>query len=62
MGRLLNKMLDLYTKKVLYYIIWFNLFIGLYNLYLYSIENLLFNLMVGSLNIGVWVFYRKIYD
>ncbi len=39
-------------------IIWFNLVIGLYNMYLYSLEWNLFNLIVGSLNIGVWVFNR----
>ena len=55
-------MLDLNTKKFLYYIIWVNLFIGFYNLSLYSVGNLLFNLIVGSLNIGVWVFFRKMYE
>jgi len=38
---------------------WLNLFIGFYNIYLYSQGDLLFNLVVGSLNIGVWVFFRK---
>ena len=46
-------------KKILPYIIWFNLIIGIYNLYLYNINNEWFNLLVGSLNIGVWVFNRK---
>ena len=46
-------------KKILPYIIWFNLIIGFYNLYLYSINDGWFNLFVGSLNIGVWVFNRK---
>ena len=39
-------------------IVWINYLIGFYNLYLYSIEWHLFNLIIGSLNIGVWVFYR----
>ena len=39
---------------------WLNLIIGFYNLYLYSQGDWWFNLLVGSLNIGVWVFYRKI--
>ena len=43
-------------KKI---IIWFNLFIGFYNLYLWGLEYNLFNLIIGSLNIGVWVFFRR---
>ncbi len=36
----------------------FNLIIGIYNLYLFSIGNNLFNLVIGSMNIGVWTFFR----
>ena len=43
-------------------IVWINLFIGLYNLWLYSMEWNLFNLIIGSLNIGVWVFFRRMDD
>ena len=43
------------------YIIWFNLFIGIYNLYVFNEFNSLFHLLLGSLNIGVWVFNRKKY-
>ena len=43
-------------------IIWINYFIGFYNLYLYSLEWHLFNLIIGALNIGVWVFFRRIYN
>ena len=39
-------------------IIWINYLIGFYNLYLWSVGDNLFNLIIGSLNIGVWVFYR----
>jgi len=46
-------------KKI---VVWINLFIGLYNLWLYSMEWNLFNLIIGSLNIGVWVFFRGIDD
>ena len=42
-------------KKI---IIWFNLFIGFYNLYLWSIGDNLFNFLIGCLNIGVWTFFR----
>ena len=42
------------------YILWFNLFIGIYNIYLYSIEANIFSFIIGSINIGVWVFLRKV--
>ena len=39
-------------SKYLNWIIWFNLFIGLYNLYLYTISGWWFSFFIGSLNIG----------
>ena len=47
-------------REAIRYSAWLNLIIGFYNLYLYSQGDWWFNLLVGSLNIGVWVFYRKI--
>ena len=44
-------------KKI---VILLNLVIGFYNLYLYSVGDKLFNLIIGILNIGVWVFFRRI--
>jgi len=41
--------------------IWFNLFIGIYNLYVFNELNSLFHLVLGSVNIGVWVFFRERY-
>ena len=41
--------------------IWFNLFIGIYNLYIYNELNSLFHLVLGSVNIAVWVFFRERY-
>ena len=41
-------------------IIWLNLFIGLYNMYLYYQGEWWFNFIIGSLCIGAWIFYRKI--
>ena len=41
--------------------IWFNLFIGIYNLYVFNEMNSLFHLILGSINIGVWVFFRERY-
>jgi len=47
-------------KKILKYILWFNLLIGLYNIYLWNQGSWWFNIIIGSLNIGVWVFNRNI--
>ena len=41
--------------------IWFNLFIGIYNLYVFNEMNSLFHLVLGSVNIGAWVFFRERY-
>ena len=41
--------------------IWFNLFIGIYNLYIFNEMNSLFHLVLGSTNVGVWVFFREKY-
>ena len=47
-------------KEMLSFAIKINLIVGIYNLYLYSISGLLFNVVIGSMNIGVWVFFRDI--
>ena len=47
-------------KEILSLILKFNLIIGIYNLYLFSTGNSLFNLVIGSMNIGVWTFFRDI--
>jgi hypothetical protein len=41
--------------------IWFNLFIGFYNLYIFNELNSIFHLLLGALNVGVWVFFRQKY-
>ena len=46
--------------QILRYAILLNLVIGLYNLWMYVIGDWWFNLLIGSLNIGVWVFNRDI--
>ena len=46
-------------KTILKYIIWINLALGFQNLYFYVNNDSLFNLVIGALNIGVWVFYRS---
>lgn len=35
-----------------------NLVLGLYNFFLFSIGNSFFNLLIGSMNVGVWTFCR----
>ena len=47
-------------KEMLTFAVKINLIIGIYNLYLYSISGLLLNLVIGSMNIGVWVFFRDV--
>ena len=47
-------------REIFIIIIWFNLFIGLYNLSLSAKGKWLFNLLIGSFNIGIWVFNRHI--
>ena len=47
--------------EILQLTIWFNLFIGIYNLYIFNEMNSLFHLVLGSVNIAVWVFFRERY-
>ena len=47
-------------KKFIKCIIWVNLALGFQNLYFYVNNDSIFNLIIGALNIGVWVFYRKV--
>tara|TARA_B100000131_G_scaffold236511_1_gene228537 strand:+ start:1015 stop:1215 length:201 start_codon:yes stop_codon:yes gene_type:complete len=46
-------------SKDLSAVAWLNLVLGIYNIYLFSIGNLMFNLVIGTLNVGVWAFFRK---
>ena len=45
-------------KNYLSITIWFNLLIGIYNLYIFNEMSSLFHLVLGIINIGVWVFNR----
>ena len=48
-------------KKIfLKYILWINLMVGIQNFYYYVHNDSLINLTIGALNVGVWVFFRKI--
>ena len=56
-----NKIEDNDRIEMLRLAIWFNLFIGIYNLYIFNEMNSLFHLVLGSVNIAVWVFFRERY-
>ncbi len=47
-------------RKYLRSVIWFNLLVGFQNMWFYAQNDSLINLVIGSLNIGVWVFNRNI--
>jgi len=47
-------------REIMKWIIWINLIFGFHNLYLYTNNNYVFNLIIGILNIGVWVFNRNV--
>jgi len=46
-------------KETLEMAIWINLVIGIYNLFIFTNMNSYFHLILGSLNIAVWVFNRN---
>ena len=56
-----NKVEENDRIEILKLTIWFNLFIGIYNLYIFNEMNSLFHLVLGSVNIAVWVFFRERY-
>ena len=56
-----NKIEENDRIKILKWTIWFNLFIGIYNLYVFNEMNSLFHLVLGSANVAVWVFFREEY-
>ena len=56
-----NKIEESDRIELLKLAIWFNLFIGIYNLYIFNEMNSLFHLVLGSANVGVWVFFREKY-
>ena len=52
--------LDKDSLPIFRVIVKFNLLIGFYNLYLWNQSDWWFNFVIGSLNIGAWVFNRKV--
>ena len=45
-------------KNIFPLILKLNLILGLYNIYLFCYGQMLFNLLIGSMNIAVWTFCR----
>ena len=45
-------------KETLQIAIWINLIIGIYNLFIFTNMHSYFHLILGSMNVGVWVFNR----
>ena len=45
-------------KNILPLILKLNLILGIYNIYLFCYGQILFNLIIGSMNVGVWAFCR----
>ena len=45
-------------KQVYSMILKLNLVLGIYNLFLFTLGNSIMNLIIGSMNIGVWTFFR----
>ena len=46
-------------RRTLKFIIWINLIVGIWNLYIYVNNDTTYSLILGALNIGVWVFNRN---
>jgi len=59
-GDIMNNTSITKKRELIGIVLKFNLIIGIYNLYLFSIGNNLFNLVIGSMNIGVWTFFRDL--
>ena len=45
-------------KQVYSMILKLNLVLGIYNLFLFALGNSVINLIIGSMNVGVWTFFR----
>jgi len=50
---------NIIKRKYMKSIIWINLFVGIGNLYYYVNNDTMYSLIIGALNIGVWVFNRN---
>ena len=51
-------MSDSERKSYLSPTIWFNLIIGVYNLYVFNEISSTFHLILGAFNVGIWAFNR----
>ena len=55
---MIGKIMKNENKNIIQSVIWFNLLIGIYYLYLFGTNDSIFHLTIGSMNIGVWVFFK----
>ena len=47
-------------KEMFKFAIKINLFMGIYNLYLFTFSGMYFNLVIGAMNLGVFIFFRDV--
>ena len=47
-------------KEMFKFAIKINLFMGIYNLYLFTFSGMYFNLIIGAMNLGVFIFFRDV--
>ena len=47
-------------KEMFEFAIKINLLIGMYNLFLFTFSGMYFNLVVGAMNLGVFIFFRDV--
>ena len=47
-------------KEMFKFAIKINLLMGLYNLFLFTFSGMYFNLVIGAMNLGVFIFFRDV--
>ena len=47
-------------KEMFKFAIKINLFMGIYNLFLFSFSGMYINLVIGAMNLGVFIFFRDV--
>ena len=47
-------------KEMFKFAIKINLFMGIYNLFLFTFSGMYFNLVIGAMNLGVFIFFRDV--
>ena len=47
-------------KEMFKFAIKINLLMGIYNLFLFTFSGMYFNLVIGAMNLGVFIFFRDV--